>query len=580
MPRRASLLCLTLALASLGTLVRAQDFSHEGPKTVPPVAAPGTAPNGTPENPPDDAQVLLKNLKGVVFVPMPGDVVAGGTEANGVVLRGVNVPAPEKFTACVQPYLGQTLTHGKLNALIADVIAFYRRHDRPIVDVIVPQQEITNGVVQLVVLEGRVGSVTVAGNRWFSSKELRSYVRLQSGDSISAKRLQSDIDWMNQNPFHSTDVVYHPGDGLGETDIVLQTTDRFPIRFYGGYEDSGNAATGFDRYEAGFNWGDAFHLGLDQQLNYQYTTSGDGQSLRSHAGSYVIPLPWRHTLTFFGSYADTKGEVPPLLELKGRSYQISGRYGIPLPTLTLEPLTLKQTFSFGFDYKYNDNSLEFGGVGAGMTLVDVDQFVMAYDGSQTDPYGQTTVNASLYVSPGNWGGNNNDAAFAASHPGANSDYVYDTITLQRVTKLPENFSLVLRGTLQFSNDNLTPSEQLGFGGYDTVRGYDEREVNTDEGYIFTTELRSPPISLGDIFNFPAMQDQLQFLAFWDTGSARNHAPLPGEVNEIGLSSVGGGVRYTINSYVSLRFDYGFQLVNTGFDNDQGSRSDLGIVISY
>jgi hemolysin activation/secretion protein len=580
MPSRFTSLCLTTALALFGMAASAQDFQREGPKAVPPVAAPGTAAVGAPANQADDSQVLLKELKSVVFVPTPHDVAAGGTRASGVVLRGVKVPSPQRFTACVQPYLGRPLTRGKLNALIADVISFYRKHDHPIVDVIVPQQEITNGVVQLVLLEGRVGSVSVAGNRWFSSGELASGVRLQGGDSIRAHQLQSDIDWLNQNPFHTTDVVYHPGKSLGETDIVLQTTDRFPVRFYGGYEDSGNAETGFDRYEAGFNWGDAFHLGLGQQLNYQYTTSGDGESLVAHAGSYVIPLPWRHTLTFFGSYADTKGVAPPQLDLKGRSYQISGRYGIPLPTLTVSALTLKETFSFGFDYKYNNNSLEFGGTGAGSTLVDVDQFIFAYDGSLTDPYGQTTLDESLYYSPGNWGGNNNDTAFDASHPGASSGYVYDTISLQRVTHLPENFSLLLRGTLQLSNGNLTPSEQLGYGGYDTVRGYDEREVNADEGCIFTTELRSPPISLGQIFNCPEWQDQLQLLAFWDCGEAYDYTLEPGEASEIGLSSVGGGVRYTINTYASVRFDYGFQLVRTGFDNDHGSRSDLGVVISY
>ena len=137
----------------------------------------------------------------------------------------------------------------------------------------------------------------------------------------------------------------------------------------------------------------------------------------------------------------------------------------------------------------------------------------------------------LYFSPGNWGGNNNDAAFNASHTGANSHYIYDTVSLQRLTRLPENFSLVLRATLQCSDGNLTPSEQLGFGGYDSVRGYDEREVNTDEGYVFTTELRSPPISFGDIFGCHEFQDQLQLLAFWDTGEAHNHTPLPGEAYE-------------------------------------------------
>jgi len=580
MPRRHFISGLISVLALLGTLASAQDFSREGPKAVTPVATPGTVSTSAPVVLPDDSVVLLKELKGVVFVPSPKDIATGGTDAHGVVTSKVNVPDPQKFTARVQTYLGKTLTKGKLNALIADVISYYRQHDHPIVDVIVPQQEITSGVVQLVILEGHVGSVTVAGNRWYSSKELRSYVRLKPGDSISSHRLQSDVDWMNQNPFHSSDVVYHPGKSLGDTDIVLQTQDRFPIRFYTAYEDSGNAETGFDRYEAGFNWGDAFHLGQGQQLNYQYTTSGDGQSLRAQAGSYVIPLPWRHTLTFFGTYADTKGDIPPLINIVGRSYQISGRYAMPLPTLTVSALTLKETFSLGFDYKYNKNSLEFGGAGAGTTLVDVDQFVAAYDGTLTDPYGQTTLDESAYFSPGNWGGNNNDAAFNASHTGANSHYIYDTLSLQRLTRLPANFSLVLRATLQYSDGNLTPSEQLGFGGFDSVRGYDEREVNTDEGFVFTTEVRSPPISFGEIFGCHEFQDQLQLLAFWDTGEAYNHTPLPGEASEIGLSSIGGGVRYTINTYVSVRFDYGLQLVNTGFDSDHGSRSDLGIVVSY
>jgi hemolysin activation/secretion protein len=580
MQRLPANLGLVLALAALGLPGRGQDFSHEGPKAVPPLAVPAT-PAGAPEAKPlDDQQVLIKNLHGIVFVPSPKAVSTSSVDAHGIVVHDVTVPDPSGFDACVQPYLNHDLTRGKLNALITDIISFYRANDHPIVDVIVPEQDITNGVIQLVLLEARVGAVTVAGNRWFSSKELRSYVRLQPGDTVSARKLQSDIDWMNQNPFHTTDVVYSPGSQLGETNLTLQTQDRFPVRFYAGYEDSGNAPTGFDRYEAGFNWGDAFDLGLGQQMNYQYTTSGDGHSLRAQAGSYVIPLPWRHTLTFFGSYTDTQGEIPPLLDIIGRSYQISGRYGIPLPTVQVSKVTLKESISAGYDYKYNDNSLEFGGAGAGSTLVDVDQFVGEYNGSETDPYGQTTLDNAVYWSPGSWGGNNNNEAFNASHPGAASDYVYTNVTAQRVTKLPWDFSLLLRGVLQFSNKNLTPSEQLGFGGYDTIRGYDEREVNTDEGYIFTTEVRTPPISFGSLFGLNQFQDQLQFLAFWDTGSAHNHMLLPGEENEIDLSSIGGGVRYSINTYVSVRFDYGLQLVHTGFDEDHGSRSDLGIMISY
>jgi len=559
--------------------IAAPDAGHIAPKPVPQQETPvAPAPRPSSHVGLGDNDVLVDRLKALVFVPTPDSVDKSGSSATGVVLKNVSVPSEPGFRKLASSYLGQRVTGKKLNDMISEIILFYRNHDRPVVDVIVPDQEITNGGIQIVLLEGKVGQVSVAGNRWFSSSQIADGVSLHLGESISQREMQRDLDWLNQNPFRTTDVVYTPGKNIGQTDLVLQTRDRFPVRAYAGYEDSGNAATGFDRYLAGVNISDPW--GIGEQLNYQYTTSGDGDSLRAHALSYIIPLPWHHTLTFFGNYVDTKGLVSPF-EVTGHSYQISGRYSIPLPTLTIgSGLNYKHEFAAGFDYKYNDNSLEFGATSVPFTLYDVDQFVMGYTGTETDSYGQLTLNDQLYVSPGNWGGNNNDAAFAATHGGANSDYVYNTLILQRLTKLPENWTLVLRGTLQTSNANLMPSEQLGFGGYDTVRGYDEREVNSDDGYIFTTELRTPALSLGNIFHMPAFKDQFQLLGFWDYGSAQNHAPLPGEPNEIALSSVGFGVRYSINTYLTVRYDYGFQLCHTGFDNDQGSRSDLGLVLSY
>jgi len=566
----------------LAGLAHAQDYPRLAPKEVPVLAPPAQVPSPSTPKAQAGSEVLLPKLQGLVFVPRPELIVKAGVSTEGIDLKNMVVPDEPAFRKLVYSYLGSKLTRGQLNQLVTGIIVYYRQHDRPVVDVIVPEQDIATGTVQFIVLESRVAKVAVTGNRWFSSEEIRDGVRLQPGDPISSDQLQDDLDQLNSNPFHSTGVIYHPGEKMGTTDLELQTKDRFPARLYAGYEDSGNAATGFDRYEAGVNWGDAFHLGLGQQLNYQYTTSGNGESLRAHAASYIIPLPWRNTLTFFGSYTDTKGLAPPLLNLDGHSYQISGRYSVPLPAFRAEDIGLsyKENIAAGFDYKYNNNSLEFGGLPAGGTRYDVDQFVLSYDGAESDPYGQTTLDNQLFLSPGNWGGNNNDAAFNAAHTHATSDYVYDTLTLERLTHLPGDWSLILRGTLQESDANLAPSEQLGFGGYDSIRGYDEREVNADEGYIFTTEVRTPTISIGDLVHCPELRDQLQLLAFWDYGSASNHTPLPGEVSEISLSSVGGGVRYTINTYVSVRFDYGFQLHTTGFDNDHGSRSDLGIVVSY
>ena len=102
MPRRLSLLSLTCTLALLGGLAaRAQDFQREGPKMVPPVGQPGTVPNGASPTVAQDNQVLLKNLKALVFVASPKDVAAGGTKASGIELRNVQVPAPKKFLSLI-----------------------------------------------------------------------------------------------------------------------------------------------------------------------------------------------------------------------------------------------------------------------------------------------------------------------------------------------------------------------------------------------------------------------------------------------------------------------------------------------
>jgi hemolysin activation/secretion protein len=520
------------------------------------------------------SDLLCPKVRALVFVGRPENVAVHGLRVHVPVLVKTWVPDEPDFRALVRPYVGHPLTRGKLNELITHIILFHRAHDYPIVDVIVPQQDIDNGVIQVLLLESKVGRVTVTGNRWFPDWQIRDDFAAKSKGAILSSRMMSDLDWVNQNPFHSSNIVYQPGEKIGTTDIEIQTKDRFPARFYVGYEDTGNAETGFERYLAGVNWGNAFNLG--HRLDYQYTTSGDGQSLRAHSGSYTIPLPWHHNLTFFGNYVETKGTLPPLIALTGRSYQISGRYTIPLPPIG----PYKHSFSAGFDYKYNKNSLQFGDIAVTQQPTDIDQFVLAYDGSLEDPYGVTSLDEQLYISPGNWGGNNNDTTFNAAHAGATSDYVYSTLQLTRLMRLPGDWTLYLRGLLQTSNANLVPSEQLGFGGYDTVRGYDEREVNADEGYIFNVEIRTPTVSLGDALKWTQLQDQLQFLAFWDYGAAYNHIPLPGEASETPLSSLGFGVRYSINTYLTLRADYGFQLLSTGLDQQHGSRADLGVVLSY
>jgi hemolysin activation/secretion protein len=150
-------------------------------------------------------------------------------------------------------------------------------------------------------------------------------------------------------------------------------------------------------------------------------------------------------------------------------------------------------------------------------------------------------------------------------------------------------SWVARGLAQMSDGNLIPSEQLGLGGYATARGYEERESNTDQGWFLSNELRSPPFSVGSLLK---KKDRMQLLAFWDYGVGENKDLGQDEDPHILFHSVGCGLRYTVNRYFSLRFDYGWQLADSGQDRTpstgpgddgrrrQRSRAHIGAVASF
>lgn len=550
---------------------------------------PGSNPNksgGVQMSSANENAQLLSSLVGLVFVNSPDEVKASGVSGvQGVQANTDDVLASPEFDKLASKYIGQPVTLTSLKELNRDVVAFYAEHDFPVVDVVIPAQDITGGDVQLVVIKGHVGKVTAEGNKHFSDKLLTSMIREHPGDVVRQSKMASDIAWLNHNPFRHVDLVYARGEQPGDTDIILQTKDRFPLRVYGGYEDSGNKFTGDNRWNVGFNWGNVF--GLDHQLNYQYTFNNNSKYFAAHSGTYVVPLPWWHnTFSVFGSYAETSvkpGTLPggiSSLNLRGKSYQLSPRYTVPLPNFG----NYSHEFSLGYDFKRSNNNLEFGGQAILSSEADVSQMVFTYSSELADKWGRTTFVANTFWSPGGMTHLNKDSDFEAFRDGASADYLYARFEAQRVQQLPYDFTLFGKITAQMSNENLLGSEQLGAGGYATVRGYEERAANADGGLIFNLEARTPAISLLKYLGKDDLQDQFQFLLFYDYAHLSNHRPTLTEKKTYNLASFGPGMRYTIPPYLTVRFDYGFQLrdphLGMELDRHRAGRMDLGILLAY
>jgi hemolysin activation/secretion protein len=276
----------------------------------------------------------------------------------------------------------------------------------------------------------------------------------------------------------------------------------------------------------------------------------------------------------YGSYVDAKADSGDASQTpKGTSWQTSVRYSIPLP----EIYAYRHEVALGFDFKRGNNNLLSGGVTVASTDVDVAQFALGYNGLLPDKFGKTSIGIEGYYSPGGITSFNDDQSFDQLRKGSKAEYGYVRANAERSTRLPCNFSWIIRGLGQWSSERLQPSEEIALGGYNTVRGYNERVFAGDYGYIINNELRTPPFALG-LFGF---EDQMQFLGFFDLGYAKvkDFSAADDLVEDRTLYSAGVGVRYTISRNFSLRFDYGVPLAAKEV-NGHNHNVHLGAILSY
>lgn len=545
-----------------------------------------------------DKAIILEKLEGIVIYGNPNLVRAEGfidpaefKGQDGVMLVELNPPDLKKFIQDSRALMGKSVSIYDLNNFLREMLLHYRRNDYPVADAYMPEQAIKNGIVQVVLTLSVLGEVRLEGNKYFKEKLYKTSVRLRPNEPLRGSKLEADVDWLNNNPFRAVDLVYEKGLQPGTTDIILKTTESRPFRSNVGMDDTGNDLTGDMRFNAGCTWGNVF--GWDHQLGYQYYGSPDLNAVRSHSGNYTIPLPWRHIVTLSGSYGYTNADfdagdaVGQALDSTGASWDVQMKYGIPLASQG----EYKHEVSLAYAFKQSSSRLLANGTiinSAGTPSTDVSQFILSYAGNNPDKWGGSSFEISATGSPGEMTSNNTDEEFTnADADGAS--YWYAKITAERTTKLPFDFTHILRGTAQYANQLLVGSEKLGIGGSASVRGYDEREGDGDTGCFVTSEIRTPPVSPGEALGFKNPSDKLQFIGFWDYGSVFRHSRDDGAATgrpgaDINMMSIGPGVRYSISPWFSARFDYGWQMVDTGVSTisrrDYDSRGHFSLSFSY
>ena len=493
-----------------------------------------------------------------------------------IVFHHISIPGnSEELIAQLCPFLGRAISEELVEEMREVIANYYRNEGYPFVVPKIPDQDVTDGALNIHILEGKVGTMTFCGNEWYSKKALSRFIHLREGEMIHQNALLNDLTSLNRNPFHHTQVTARPGEGIGTTDLEFTTHDRHPLRIYAGADNTGVEVTGRERYFLGFNYGNMW--GIGDVLTYQWTTAYSAHLFNSHYVSYTSYLPNTHQLDLIGGYATIHPKMTDFTS-EGRLIQGSMRYNIPF-----KPLygNFTQGITCGCDFKKTNSSLFFVGTTENIPLntknVNLTQLVFFYT-LQCLKFSSHEISFQLssYYSPFQWLPNQSSSAYNALRAHAKPQYAYgECMVRDRYSHRFGFIQATLRG--QIATGPLLPSEQFGLGGYDTVRGYDERTFDGDNALCLNIEIGAPSFQL-----FKSnISNPLTFLGFVDYGVAHNYQnALVGIPATTYLLSIGPGLRYTASHHFTARLDYGFQLHKLSFQTNRFGAFHFSVVASY
>lgn len=523
--------------------------------------------------------IAMKNIECLLLQGADESVFRG--EVDGFAYRDLELPEePEDVAKYLKPfYLNREMTFEDLVDLKIEVGKYFYQHGRPFIRVSIPEQEVVNGVLRLKVVESRIGTIQVVGNKHFSSKQFLKYLKAKPGDHLRERPMGHDLYSMNINPFHQVDLLYSPGSQPDQTDVTLQVWDRRPWRIYSGFDNTGIPGTGRVRWLTGFEAGNMFFS--DHVLNYQYTSSLDFHKFQAHTLQYLVPFSVGHTLNLYGGYAEVHAHLEfPGGRNTGRSYQASVRYDVPM----VSDQFLRFQSQFGFDFKRTNSAIFFQEVVLSEPVtpflftknVNLTQFTygiqLLY---QTNRHNIEWITNGFW-SPGKWVSDQSDRDYESIRPGAKNHWVYAITEFVYEYKAPSEILLHFRWIGQISSQNLLPSEQLPLGGYNSVRGYDERQENKDSGVLARMEIRSP---LWPFF-WRTPENRFQILGFIDYGWGVDRTPYPEQPRVDWMLGVGPGIRYTYSPYITGRFDWGFKLHSKPFYTGGSSEGHFSVIGSF
>lgn len=420
-------------------------------------------------------------------------------------------------------------------------------------------QDLSDGIVEIQVVEGELERIEISGLNRLRQEYVRDRIELSTSTPLNQQKLESALQLLQLNPLiQQVNAELTVGSTPGRNVLLVEVREAPAFHANIDANNYQSASVGSEQVSLQISHDNL--LGFGDRLSAGYAIT---EGLDSFDASYAVPLNARDGTLRVGYSNDDSVIVEEEfedLDIRSESESFSLSFRQPLSrtpesefavSLGLD-LRRSQTFILGdIPFSFSEGPED------GESKVSVIRFSQDW----VDRNARTVLAARSQFSLGL------DAFDATVNDTGTDGRFFSWLgQFQWVQQMSPRLLLLTRVNAQLTPDSLLPLERFGFGGIDTVRGYRQNQLVTDNGILGSVELRIPLTS---------DPSRLQLTPFLEIGHGwNNQTPDP---NPATLASLGLGLRWLVTPSLALQVDYGIPLIKV--ENQGDSLQDNGLYFS-
>ncbi|MEH2191248.1 MAG: ShlB/FhaC/HecB family hemolysin secretion/activation protein [Nostoc sp.] len=506
-----------------------------------------------------------------VPTPLPDEPLRGNFPQTIVVERfevlGSTVFSPEELVKATAEFTKRPISLTEVYQARSKITDLYVRNGYITSGAYIPPQTIKSGVVKIQVIEGKLEDIKVTGTRRLNPNYVRSRLAIATSQPLNRQRLLQALQLLQLNPLiQNVTAELSAGSRSGSSLLEVKVSEAKTFSSQIVLDNGRSPSVGSFRRRLQLN--EANLLGLGDSLGVSYTNTDGSNSLDA---SYTLPLnPHNGTLTF--NYGTTSSNVIEP-SFKSLDIQSASRY---YEVTFRQPVvqTPTQEFALGLTASRRESDISW---------ILQPQFSPSLLSPGADEQGRTKVSALRFFQE--WTSRNSREVIALrSQFSLGIDILNPTINqsapdsrffawqgqAQWVRLLAPETLLLLHLNTQLASRTLLPLEQFGLGGQDSVRGYRQDYLLTDNGTFVSAEVQVP------ILRLPQIDSTLQVVPFVDFGVGWNSSDRENP-NPNTLAAVGLGLRWSQGDRFTVRLDWGIPLISV--DSNERTLQEKGLYFS-